>query len=243
MLIEVPLEEYAGVLDDVAADALAEAGIDAPPVDPFVLARVQGITVAEDVSQLGRGRYLRLGGRRGHRPRPAVLLKPEERPERCHWALAHEIGEHLAHRVFGRLHVMPCEAPSNARESVANQLAGRLLVPSSWFLEDGTACRWDLLRLKVRYVTASHELLARRMLDLLTPVIVTIVDKGHVYFRRSNIPGRVPPMAEVEKKCQRRANQDGCVAEETCPPLRVRVWPVHEPDWKREILRTEVEIW
>ncbi len=243
MLTEVPPEEYAAILDDVAAHTLIEAGIEEPPVDPFLLADIQGITVAEDATQLGRGRYVRLGGRRGYRPRPAVLLRPEDRPERSHWALAHEIGEHLAHRVFAQLNVSPRETPDNARESVANQLAGRLLVPTSWFLEDGTSFRWDLPRLKVRYITASHELLARRMLELPPPVIVTIIDKGQIYLRHSNIPGRVPPMAEVERECQRRANQKGCLAEGDEPPVRVQAWPVHEPGWKREILRTEVEVW
>ncbi len=243
MLSEVTSEEYAGVLDTVAADALAEAGIDKPPVDPFALAWAQGITVAADGLQPGRGRSVRLGGRGGRPLRPAVLLRPESRPERCHWALAHEIGEHLAHRVFGRLNVVPAETLPGARESVANQLAGRLLVPSCWFLEDGTACGWDLLRLKARYGTASHELLARRMLELPPQVIVTVVDQGTVSFRRSNIPGQVPPMAEVEKECQRQAHGSGCAASGQCLPLRVRAWPVHEPLWRREILRTEVETW
>ncbi len=243
MLIEVPPEEFAGVLDEVVAGALAEAGIDGPPVDPFVLAHVCGITVAEDAAQAGRGRYVRLGGRRGHRPQPAVLLRPEERAERSHWALAHEIGEHLAIRVFGRLNVAPREAPGNARELVANHLARRLLLPSPWILEEGRASGWDLLWLKRRYVTASHEVHVRRMLELPPPVIVTIIDKGEVYFRRSNLMRRVPPMAEVERECQRRANAEARAIRGEALPLRVQAWPVHEPGWKREILRTEVEEW
>ena len=243
MLAEVPVEEYGAVLDDVAAGTLSEAGIIRPPVDPFRVARMLGITVAEDAGQHGRGRYVRLGGRHGHRSRPTVLLRPEDRPERSHWALAHEIGEHLACRVFDALRVSPLEAPAAARETVANHLAGRLLVPTLWYQDDGRACSWDLHHLKTRYSTASHELLARRMLDLSPPVIVTIVDKGEVYFRRSNISGRVPPMAAMEKQCQRHVHQNGGAEVGNEPPIRVQAWAIHEPGWKREILRTEVEVW
>ena len=79
MLAEVASEEYAAVLDEVAVRVLAEAAIEGPPVDPFGLARVAGITVGEDATQVGRGRYVRLGGWRGHRPQPTVLLRPEDR--------------------------------------------------------------------------------------------------------------------------------------------------------------------
>ncbi len=243
MLTEVPPEQYAAILDDVAIHMLSQAGITRPPIDPFVLARILGITVAEDADQAGRGRYVRLGSRRGRRSQVAVLLRPEERRERFYFALAHEIGEHVAHDVFSRLGTTPSETPANAREDVANHLAGRLLVPTDWFLEDGIDCGWDLLQLKTRYTTASHELLARRMLGLPPQVIITIIDKGRLSFRRSNVLGRVPPLAEVEKECQERANQDGVVYERESPPLRVQAWPIHEPDWKREILRTEVASW
>ena len=40
--------------------------------------------------------------------------------------MAHEIGETCACQVFDRLSVDPREAPPGARETVANQLAGRL---------------------------------------------------------------------------------------------------------------------
>jgi len=42
--------------------------------------------------------------------------------------VAHEIGEHLAHRVFQRLAVDPRDTPSGTREQVANALASRLLL-------------------------------------------------------------------------------------------------------------------
>ena len=86
-------------------------------------------------------------------------------------AVAHEIGEHIAYRVFARWGADPVETAANAREQVANWLAGRLLLPTAWFAADGTACGWDLLALKARYNTASHELIARRMLECRPPVM------------------------------------------------------------------------
>ncbi len=82
------------------------------------------------------------------------------------WAIAHELGECERHRVFEFLQVDPREAPPAAREAVANHLASRILLPREAFSADATACGWDLPELKSRYTTASHELIARRMLDL-----------------------------------------------------------------------------
>ena len=109
---------------------------------------------------------------RGSGPsRATILLRPEPRFERRQWAVAHEIGEHVACRVFALWGVDPRETQANAREHVANNLAGRLLLPTAWFAADAVACGWDLLGLKARYRTASHELIARRMLECRPPVI------------------------------------------------------------------------
>ncbi|MHC4177854.1 MAG: hypothetical protein ACYSWU_10125, partial [Planctomycetota bacterium] len=111
----------------------------------------------------------------------------------------------------------------------------------SWFAADGSNCGWDLLRLKARYATASHELIARRMLECRPPVIVTIFDQGRLHFRRSNLPGRVPPPSSNEIDC-RQSVHDGNRPVQTCEGLRtIQGWPVHEEGWKREILRAEVE--
>ena len=115
-------------------------------------------------------------------------MRPEPRLERRQWAVAHEIGEHVAYRVFLQWGVDPRETAPKAREAVANNLAGRLLLPTAWFAADGAACGWDLLALKARYRTASHELIARRMLECRPPVIISIFDHRRISFRRSNFP-------------------------------------------------------
>jgi hypothetical protein len=242
MLPEITEEELSAALDAAVVDVLAEAGVDGPPVDAFAIARTLRITVALDDRQRGRARYVQLGGRRGHRSCATILLRPEPRAERRQWAVAHEIGEHVAHRVFAGLSVDPREAAPNTRERVAAHLAGRLLLPAAWFGPDAAAGAWDLLALKARYATASHELIARRMLDFPPPVIITIFDHGQVHFRRSNVPGRVPPPSPAERACWRTAHDENRSQELFDGPGTVRAWPVHEPGWNREIIRAEVEL-
>jgi hypothetical protein len=241
MLPEFAREELAAGLDAVAMEVLVEAGVDRPPVDAFQVARRLGITVAIDDRQQGRARYVRLRGRRAGRPRATILLRPDPRWERQQWAVAHEIGEHAAHRMFALLGVDPRETVPNAREVVANHLAGRLLLPAAWFEADAADCDWDLIKLKSRYPTASHELIARRMLECRPPVIISVFDHGQRYFRRSNLPGRVPPPSSAEMECWQWVHNHGR-PRQTYEGLRtIQAWPVHEEGWKREILRTEVE--
>ena len=240
MLPEIPPEELSAGLDRAVMEVLAEVGIEAPPVDALLVARRLGITLAEDDRQRCRARYVRLSGHRGGPPGATILLRPEVRPERRQWAVAHEIGEHVARRVFAALAVDPREAPPGAREMVANHLAGRLLLPGAWFAGDATGCGWDLLHLKRHYSTASHEMIARRMLDFEPPIIVTVFDHTLVTFRRSNVPGNIPPLLSAERNCWLRAHDQNVPCRTSEGPWAVHAWPVHEEGWKREILRTEV---
>jgi hypothetical protein len=253
MLPEFTREELAAGLDAVAMEVLVEAGVEGPPVDAFEVAQALGISVAFDDRQQGRARYVRLGGRpparrgitdtlsTGGRPRATILLRPDPRWERQQWAVAHEIGEHAAYRMFARLGVDPREAVAGAREAVASQLAGRLLLPAAWFGADGSDSGWDLLALKARYATASHELIARRMLECRPPVIVSIFDQGRLHFRRSNLPGRVPPPSSAEIACWQSVHDRNRPSQTYQGLGMVQGWPVHEEGWKREILRTEVD--
>jgi hypothetical protein len=127
-------------------------------------------------------------------------------------------------------------------------LAGCLLLPERWFAADGRDLRWDLYDLKQRYQTASHELIARRMLDMQPPIIVTLFDQGKITWRRSNILRRPPPLTSAEKRTWQVANEGGKASEYSEADLPtgindIRCWPIHEPTWRREILRTELEEW
>ncbi len=240
MLAELTREDLAAALDAVAETLLREAGVGSPPVDAFALAARLHIAVAPDEGQRGRARYVRLRGWSAGRARPAILLRADPRPEREHWAVAHEIGEHAAHRVFTHLGVDAREAPA-AREPVANGLGARLLLPPVWFPADGRACGWDLAALKRRYATASHELIARRMLDAEPPVVVSVFDHGALGFRRGNFANVVPPPNHPERCCQAAAHRTGLPSSAAGPGCRVDAWPVHEPGWRREILRLEID--
>ena len=243
MLPEYTREELAAGLDRVAEQILEKAGSQAPPVDAFAVARALGIGVAWDDRQQGRARYVRLSGRGSGSGRPTILLRPEPRLERQQWAVAHEIGEHAACHVFAQWGVDPRETVPAAREMVASHLAGRLLLPTAWFSVDGLACEWDLFNLKTRYRTASHELIARRMLECRPAVIISIFDHRQISFRQSNLPGRAPPPSQAEMQCWRDVHRDNHPSRTHAGPVVVQGWPIHEEGWKREILRTELDEW
>lgn len=230
-------DELPVAVDAVVAELLATVDLEQPPVDAVALARRLGFTVAWDDGQSSRARLVRIAGR-AESGGLSILLKHDPRPERRQWAVAHEIGEYLSPQVFDTVGLDPRTAPLAVREKVSNLLASRLLLPSDWYAADAQSTGWDLLELKRRYTTASHELIARRMLDFSTPIVISIIDEGRLEFRRSNVPGRAPPLSPVERDCWR--NVHNC--RQPVGPLEsgatvVQGWPVHEPHWRREILR------
>jgi len=243
MFPELTREELAAGLDRVTEEILDEAGVRTPPVDALAVAQTLGIAVALDDRQEGRARYVRLGDRWSGLSRATILLRPEPRLERRQWAVAHEIGEHVAYRVFAQWGAEPVETAADAREQVANCLAGRLLLPTGWFAVDAAACRWDLFALKARYPTASHELIARRMLECRPAVVISIFDQRRLSFRRSNVPGRVPPPLPAEIECWNGVHEHRRPMQTRQGHGFVQGWPIHEEGWQREILRMEVEEW
>jgi hypothetical protein len=232
--------ELTGVLDETVAAILRRGGVKRPPVDAVELARRLGYHVLWDDRQIGRARVAAVRGGPGRWPRPAIFLRREPRPERIQWAVAHEIGEQLTAEVCRRLRIDGAEL-ADGREQIASALATRLLLPGKWFSRDAVEFNFDVPQLKARYATASHELVARRLLDLPTPVLITIFDHGRLELRRWNQRQRSPPVSHVEQQLWQRAHESGEATGNPGPP-RIDVWPIHEPGWKREIMRLELPI-
>lgn len=245
MLAEIPDDEFAAAVDACAAEALWEAGITGPPIDALAVAEGLRLEITRDFSMPHRGRFVRLadredsGGGLG-----TIVVGVAERPEREQWAVAHEIGESIAYRVFERLGVGFDEALPTARELVANRFASALLLPRRWFAVDGRDYDWDLLELKHRYSTASHELIARRMLEMRSPVVITVCDQGRVHWRQSNVTARPPEMLHEERTAWHEVHESGVALDQRLDAElgleRVRCWALHEEGWKREIVRSEI---
>src|SRR3954470_16850363 len=151
MLSDIPDDEFAAAIDASASEVLWEAGVNEPPVDAIAVAEGLQLVVTRDCTMPCRGRFVRLaerhenpsGGGQG-----TIVVGVAERPEREQWAVAHEIGESVAYRVFERLGVSFDESLATAREQVANRLANAILLPRRWFVADGRELDWDLLELK-----------------------------------------------------------------------------------------------
>ncbi len=232
----MPREEVLAEIDRLVEEFLETAKITQPPVDAIALAQQHlGMVVCLDKRETQRGRSQKSQGKK------TIYLRPEPREERHQWTVAQAIGDHLKGEFLRRLESdFPGEKPAFG-ESLTNLFAQRLLVPTGWFRTDGPALEYDVLALKKRYHTASHEVLAWRQLDLSEPCIITVVDNGHVHKRRSNAWPIRKEMAAAESRCQEWVHERSEPREFREGGWFVRGWPVHELDWKREILRSVVE--
>lgn len=233
MLDDLQREDVIATIDKMVEELLDAAKLTQPPVDTIALAQQHlGMVVVLDQRQPQRGRVQRTLGKK------QIFLKPEPREERHQWTVAHEIGEHLKSELLERLGIAPNEARAMLGESLANLFAYRLLVPTCWFNEDAKTHEYDLLELKKRYATSSHEVIALRFLDLAEPCIVTVLDNEHITRRRSNAWPTRKQMLPIEQQCWQYVTQHSKPKLLRDNEWTVQGWPVHELEWKREILRS-----
>jgi hypothetical protein len=236
MIDDLSREEVHETVDRAVEELLDAAGVSAPPVDAIKIAQGHlGMIVCIDRRQQQRGRAQRAGGRK------QIFLRPEPSEERHQWTVAHEIGEHFKADLLTRLGLEPGQTRAMSGESLANLFAQRLLVPAAWLRDDAPACDFDLPALKQRYATASHEVIAWRLLDLPHPCIITVVDNGRVHRRRSNSWPVRKELQPAEEECCRVVNKHGRPHVVRRDGWTVQGWPVHQAGWQREILRSVIE--
>jgi hypothetical protein len=215
-------EEVHHVIDRVVQELLTAAGVAVPPVDAIALARNHLGLVPEP--------------ERRRKSRSGAAAEPTE--EARQWAAARRIGEHFKAAILRRLDLSPDEAGGIGGESPATLFARHLLAPADWFRDDARGVEFDLLRLHERYATAGAELLAWRLLDLPEPCVITVVDNDHVQKRRGNARRVRRELEPAERECQRYVHHYSRPRVVCAGGWTVQGWPLHRPDWKREILRS-----
>ncbi|MFQ5862614.1 MAG: ImmA/IrrE family metallo-endopeptidase [Candidatus Brocadiales bacterium] len=213
------------MVEDEARALLERLHITGPPVDAFTLAKTLNLAVHIDSNLRVRG-YSR---RRWDIQTILVGSKNPEKSERKHFTIAHEIGEVLLAGKVG---------PSFL-EDASNLMAISLLLPRNWFHKDAEALEFDLLALKKRYSTASHEVIAYRMLDV-KPLIITIFDNGRLYRRKSSYPIPVKRIHPLEMECMKAVSNGAEQVLLKDDAASVTGWPIFKDDWKRVILKTEL---
>jgi hypothetical protein len=228
---ETSREEVLNNIDAQVRELLTAAGCGHPPVDALQIAE-HHLKMEMDSLRPPRGAAAR-----------RIDLRRETNEEKRQWFVALAIAEHLKDLVLERMDVTAAELRSMAGESLTNLLAVNLLVPSVWFTTDAPALDFDLPDLKGRYRTATHEVLAWRMLDLPSSCVITIIDHGRVLRRRSNAWRVTRNLTPVEKECQQFVHRYSRPKLMQREGWTVQGWPVHMAATKREVLRSVYEEW
>ncbi len=229
-------EDVVSAIDQLVEELLSTAGVIRPPIDTVALAQRQlGLQVCLDRRQDQAGKPKRTRGSQ------QIFLSADQSPEQQQWTVAQAIGDHLKPQLLQRLGFPPDQRPALMGESLPNLLAQHLLVPRDWLQHEARSCDFDLLELKRRFPTASHEVIAWRLLDLSEPCIITVVDNDHIHRRRSNAYRVRKELSEPEKECQRYVSRYSRPTVLRDQGWTVQGWPIHQADWKREILRSVVD--
>jgi hypothetical protein len=228
-------EDVAQRADRIVDDLLTAAGVTQPPVDALAVARHLGMTIREEEANESQGRPRRKAA-------AGVLVIARDGSEECRqWTAAQAVGERLKPDLMRRLGLDPAAPRAFSGESFADMIARRLLTPTAWFSHDARAAGWDVPEVQRLYTTASLELTAWRLLDLTEPCIITLIESDHIQRRRSNAWRVNKTLQPAERECQRYVHVFSRPRTVAADGWTVQGWPLHKPDWKREILRSVVE--
>jgi hypothetical protein len=233
---ELSRDDVVQCVDRAVEELLTQARVKAPPVDAIALTRHVGLPTAEKPRQ-------------GHAPRanrsppttdttPCAATSEEQRQ----WEAAQAIGKHLQPQLLQQLGFVSGEKKPPMGESLSGLFARHLLLPSAWFSADAASFDFELFQLKERYRSATHEMIAFRLLDLPEPCIITLVVDDKVHRRRSNAWPVKKRLEPAEAECLRAVTRDGQPHTLRAGGWTVWGWPLWHGGCNREVLRSVVEV-
>lgn len=211
------------------ADELIErAGFTGPPIDLNRLAEALCVPVEHDPTLKVRGKIV------GEAGRAKIILGPAERPEREQSALGHELAEYVRAEIRAKLGRLVDEE----LEKWCDVLMAYLLTPAIYFDDVRRQCGGCVYRIKKSFSTASHELIANRLVEYEDdPAVLWVVDNNRWRKSVTTQHWSLKP-TKLEEEVQRIANASGEFERREDGALSVRCWPVHEPGWQRELIIT-----
>lgn len=227
-MIDTPLYDLHLLLDNLVQEFLTLASFHQPPIDADALLNAKA------------WQLLGLDAPSPHSKKSVQVFDPKESESaevKKQWLAAQTLASSLQNEAKARWEKSNDTQASHGI-SFINLIAQRILVPTHWLKTLALSVDYDLLELKRIFKTPAYEVLALRLLDLHNPCIITIVDNGHIFKRKSNccIPAKTlsPTEAMVlnyvhENSRPKKVNDQG---------WQVSGWPVHQLDWRREILRS-----
>jgi len=226
-VFELP-ESLREAIDESVSEVLEKGQVVAPPVSAVELADRLGIVVASP-SVRGAKRY-------PPAPEPrSASSHGDEQTKRERLAARAIARQHLS-ELADRLGVEQRSFTQSGIELLLSTFAARLLMPGQWFDIDAVTLGRDLYQLHQRYVTVSLESVAWRLLHLPDPTVVTVFESGHVVSRRANITGVPAEPTDSERRAQWHAHRYSLPGQESTAGIFARAWPIHRPDWRREIV-------
>jgi hypothetical protein len=125
------------------------------------------------------------------------------------------------------------------REKWANHYASFLLMPHNWFAPEVRLHQSDIPSIKKVFTTASHELIATRMSLLYPGSIVSILDQGKLIRRVGQGVTPTRTLLPAEHRLWQGVHLTSQPEKLHTGPWYIRCWPIHELNWKREILFTQ----
>jgi hypothetical protein len=230
-------EELIDAIERLVYGLLERAGVTEPPVDALHIAEehlgipVEVVEPAEEDET----------GRRRPRARAAtavgIALTADMSVEQQQKAAADGIARCLFPDVLRRLGVVPGAESRQFAAHVRGLVVPRILIPTRLLRAALKECKFDVPALKDRFVTATTEAVALRLLDLDEPCVITIVDDGVVAVRKANQFAVTRKLEPAEQQCLDKVMELDLPRRTRRGGWTVHGWSVPERAFRRVILR------